>query len=43
MKEDGPRMALIYIILEDPDNHMNQPYEKDATKRGQEYLNKNLK
>ena len=30
-------------VLEDPDNHMNQPYEKDATKRGLEYLNKNLK
>ena len=31
----------IYSLLTDPENHHNQPYEKDATRRGEEYLREN--
>lgn len=30
-----------YSLLTDPENHHNQPYEKDATRRGEEYLREN--
>lgn len=31
----------IYSLWKDPKNHANQPYEKDATRRGNEYLRDN--
>lgn len=30
-----------FSVLTDPENHDNQPFEKDATRRGEEYLRKN--
>ena len=38
-----PLMAAesAFSELFDPENHANQPFEKDATRRGEEYLRKN--